>query len=126
MLARQRFDYFPRGVNEAWAEVTLHSDKSLAVEQNLMLSYVAPLYFFVSKDNSLLAQRVQQGLDAMLSNGRLDELFYNHPANAYSLRQLAKNKRRTFKLHNPQLPDETPIHIPHYWLSMEQYVQTSD
>ncbi|GAA5315865.1 MAG: transporter substrate-binding domain-containing protein [Candidatus Pelagadaptatus aseana] len=116
MLAGGRFDYFPRGANEAWVEAEAHREQHLAVEQNLILSYIAPVYFFVAPDNLALAQRIQSGLDKMHSDGSFDALFFNDPTHANTLKQLATHQRRVFKLENPLLPLLTPVDITHYWL----------
>lgn len=47
MLSVGRFDFFPRGINEAWQELALKKDTypNLAVEQNIALYYPYPVYF---------------------------------------------------------------------------------
>ena len=55
MLARGRFDYFPRALHEPWLEIK--DNDNFIVEKNLMLQYPAPLYFFVNKKNTELSQK---------------------------------------------------------------------
>lgn len=118
MLRGGRFDYFPRGVNEAWAELAAHADEGLMVESHLMLSYPAPLYFFVQTGNAALARRLEQGLEAMISDGSFDALFESHPSLIHYLKQADVRHRRVFKLHNPALPIQTPLDQPRYWLQV--------
>ena len=52
MLSLARFDYFPRGVNEILPELSTHQPKypDLAIEEDLLLHYPFPVYFFVAKN----------------------------------------------------------------------------
>lgn len=54
MLDKGRFDYFPRALHEPWVEIT--NRPQFVVEKNILLKYVAPMFFFVRKDNLLLQQ----------------------------------------------------------------------
>lgn len=115
MLAGERFDYFPRGVNEPWAEVTAHVDKNLEVEKTLILQYPAPIYFFVNKDNQALAKRIELGLRMAIEDGSFELIFRNHPANKEIFNLAEVSKRRIFKLENPYLPAKTPIDEDVLW-----------
>ncbi|MEH6346258.1 MAG: hypothetical protein V7785_14290, partial [Bermanella sp.] len=74
MLESDRFDYFPRGVNEPWSEVMQHQDKNLVVEKTLLIQYPAPIYFFFKKSNSALASRIEKGLWLAIEDGSFDKL----------------------------------------------------
>lgn len=115
MLARKRFDYFPRGVNEPWAEIKAHTNKGLEVEKNIILQYPAPIYFFVHKDNLLLAERIETGLRMAIEDGSFDLIFRNHPANKAIFKLADIPNRRIFKLDNPFLPSQTPIDDKVLW-----------
>lgn len=119
MLQHKRFDYFPRGVNEAWAEVKIHADKNLVVEKKLLLQYPAPIYFFVNKENKQLADRLERGLRIAIKDGSFAQLFKNHPANKEILQLTAIDKRRIFRLHNPFLPQATPLAEKALWYTPE-------
>jgi len=115
MLKYKRFDYFPRGVNEPWAEVKSHPNSKLMVEKTLLLHYPAPIYFFVNKNNTDLAHRLERGLRIALKDGSFNQVFRHHPANK-EIFELANIKTRTvFKLHNPLLPKETPLQEKALW-----------
>ena len=118
MLRGGRFDYFPRGVNEAWAELEAHPNEGLIVESTLMLSYPAPLYFFVRNGNEQQAQRIQTGLEAMIDDGSFDALFESHASLRNFLNQAKLRQRKVFTLHNPELPVETPLDQQRYWLQI--------
>ncbi len=49
MLDAKRFDYFPRGINEAWIEVEKYQNqyKNMTVAPNIALYYPYYVYFFV-------------------------------------------------------------------------------
>ncbi|UTA46414.1 transporter substrate-binding domain-containing protein [Simiduia sp. 21SJ11W-1] len=115
MLRGGRFDYFPRGVNEAWAELDAHPNEGLTVESTLLLSYPAPMYFFVRKGNEALAKRLEQGLELMIADGSLDALIESHPSLMQFVKKADVKSRKVFKLNNPDLPAETPLHQPKYW-----------
>ena len=115
MLQLRRFDYFPRGVNEAWAEVKAHPDKNLAVEKTLLLQYPAPIYFFVNKESKKLADRLERGLRIAIMDGSFEHLFKNHPANKEIFELTKIDKRKIFKLQNPYLPQATPFAEKALW-----------
>ncbi|OUR81716.1 hypothetical protein A9Q77_02035, partial [Marinomonas sp. 42_23_T18] len=104
MLKYKRFDYFPRGVNEPWAEVKAHQNSKLMVEKTLLLHYPAPIYFFVNKENANLAHRLERGLRIALKDGSFEQVFRHHPANREVFDLANIKTRKIFKLHNPLLP----------------------
>ena len=119
MLQMKRFDYFPRGVNEAWAELETHQNEGFMIEPKLSLYYLSPAYFFVNQDNQALATRIEKGLRLALKDGSFDRLFYTYLKgqgrgdNAFTLDKL---KRRTvLSLANPFLPPLTPINEKALW-----------
>jgi len=115
MLERQRFDYFPRGVSEAWSELKHNNNKGFMIEPSILLKYPAPIYFFVSKSNKMLGERIKQGLLLAISDGSFDELFYNFPAHKAIFNQANIEGRKHFELNNPYLTQETPIHNENLW-----------
>jgi len=115
MLKYKRFDYFPRGVNEPWAEVKAHPNSKLTVEKTLLLHYPAPIYFFVNKKNVNLAHRLERGLRIALKDGSFKQVFRHHPANREVFELANIKTRKVFKLHNPLLPIETPLEEKGLW-----------
>lgn len=99
MLAARRFDYMPRGVYEAWFEQRQHS--GLAIEQGLFLHYRVPFYFFTSRQNPALADRIERGLRAALADGSFDRLFRSIASFRRSLAEIHAGKRRVLELRLP-------------------------
>lgn len=101
MLAVKRFDYFPRGVAEAWAEVDARPRLGLTVDRFIVLHYPAAEYFFVTPRKPYLAEHIWQGLLRAQADGSFDRLFHAHfdPL----LRRARLSQRRVIELPNPML-----------------------
>ena len=106
MLQHKRFDFFPRGITEAWMELELRPNAGLKVEDNLLLVYKAPIYFFVHPSNEALATRLHRGLMLTMQDGSFDALFKSHHLPNIKDRHL-RNRRR-IEISNPYLPMATP------------------
>lgn len=119
MLAAQRFDYFPRGALEITEEQPLISAYGLTIEKTLLIYYPSVLYFFVSKDNVELAQRLEKGLAILQQQGEFDRLFYSHPAIVAALRAI--HNRRIITLVNHQFPEDAQQFPPEYFRAQNQY-----
>lgn len=113
MLRRGRFDYFPRGVTEAWEEAQLHAGQDLVVEQTLMLVYPTAIYYFVNPRNAGLANRIERGLRMALADGSFDRLFDRYYGRM--IEQTRMHERRVIRLSNPLLPPETPVSETKLW-----------
>jgi len=101
MLKAKRFDYMPRGVHEAWAEEQVYGKDGLMVEPTIFLHYRVPFYFFVSKDNKAMAERVERGLKLAQADGSFDKLLNGYPAFQRALGEIAARKRKVFELELP-------------------------
>lgn len=101
MLRAKRFDYMPRGVYEAANEQRANATERLAVEKTLFLHYHVPFYFFVSKENAALGQRVERGLRIALKDGSFDKLFNSIPAFRQAQAEIDRHQRRVFELTLP-------------------------
>lgn len=104
MLKKGRFDYFPRALHEPWLEII--NDSELIVEENLMLKYPAPIFFFVNHKNKHLQQRLEFGLAKLLNSGKFEHFFLNHPITAGILTKANVNNRIVFELSNPLLSEQ--------------------
>lgn len=119
MLKLGRCDYFPRGVNEVYAEL-LGADKSdLMAFDQLMLAYTFPMYFFVAKDNDVLAERITQGLELLVASGELQSFLEEHPATRHIFPLSRFKQSLIFELNNPLLPELTPIERHELWLPLK-------
>ncbi len=116
MLSGRRFDYFPRGINEAWIELsdkkTNYSD--LTVVPHIALYYPYPVYYFVNKKYPEIADRIERGLKISLMNGTFKKLFLQYHGDI--IRQADLRNRKLFMLINPTLPEGTPEPDTGWWL----------
>ncbi len=119
MLERGRFDYFPRGLNEPWAEVRARPDKGFMVEETLLIQYPAPIYFFVSLQNKTLANRIERGLKVAILDGSFDRIFKEHPISKEMFDSVNINKRRVFHIDNPYLTADTPLENSKLWYQVK-------
>lgn len=115
MLAAGRFDAFPRGLNEADRELAERKDRypQLAVEQSKALYFPYPVYFWVNKHDTALAQRIEQGLKLSLEDGSFRKLFETYHAKEIAM--LAKEHRQVIRVANPVLPAKTPEPDTSWW-----------
>lgn len=116
MLSAKRFDYFPRGINEIWQEVSTMKDSypNLAVEPKLALYYPYPVYFFVNKANEKLANRLERGLKIAIADGTFKALFLKY--HQAMIKQASLQDRRLFTLENPTLAKDTLKPDTSWWL----------
>lgn len=115
-----RFDAFPRGVHEPWAEVAKRPELELTVDTNLLFVYTSPYYLFVAPGRPDLANDIHQGLLMAIDDGSFDELFYSNPMVKTVVQNGNLAARRVFKLNNPQLPPRTPLDNPKLWVDVSK------
>ncbi len=113
MLAKHRFDYFPRSVIEIQNEQRTHAELRLEIDQHILLHYPTAFYFFVSPHRPKLAQMIRQGLEQAVSDGSFDTLFQQYHGD--KLRALKLDKRQIIHLANPLLPPDTPLARKNQW-----------
>ncbi len=115
MLSALRFDIFPRGIQEAYIEVAARPEFSITVEETLLLRYKAPIYFFVSRENVPLGNRIHIGLMKSIKDKSFDAIFNRHPDLEDILKSNNIKKRKVFDIKNPNLPELTPINNKALW-----------
>lgn len=115
MLDGGRFDAFPRGAHEPWSEMQRYPKLALDVEQNLLLSYTNPFYFFVNKSNTKLAADIERGLRIAIEDGSFNEYFLNDPTVKDVMAKANLNNRTLIRLENPGLPPKTPVDDKSLW-----------
>ncbi len=101
LLIRNYVDYFPRGVSEINGELHLYEDNGVIVEPNLALYYPNLMYFFVKKQNTALAQRLQLGLERAMKDGSFQRLLHQYLV-ANDVKHILAS-RRIIVLHNPDM-----------------------
>lgn len=121
MLDGERFDAFPRGVFEPFKEVGKFSKAHLAVEKKFMLVYKMPYYLFVSPNNKALAAELEKGLKAAIADGSFNKLFMSNPNVQEAIEKADMAHRKVFYLDNPQLPRQTPVDVPEYWVDIKTF-----
>lgn len=121
MLNGERFDYIPRGIHEIYDEIFLRERElqNLMVEPNLALYIPQPYYIFVSPKHPRIAERVAYGLEKMVAEGILQNMFDEHYARFIIRADLAN--RTIIKLGNKHLTTKTPIERNELWLNFEHY-----
>lgn len=117
MLQEGRFDYFPRGLPEPWREVVEEEARDITVEPTLLLHYYAPAYFFVSRTNPKLAERIERGFEMAIGDGSFQQLFDTHWYIQNTLKKADLKNRRVFRLTNPLLTPETPLKRKELWFT---------
>lgn len=115
MVEAGHVDYLLRSVAEAGVELRSLGVHGLIVDPKIVLHYVAPIYFFVKKDNTALAARLRRGLKKAIKDGSFEKLFRKEEATKLALDWLERGKHKIFQLKNPILPKDTPINNTAYW-----------
>ncbi|WP_016956494.1 transporter substrate-binding domain-containing protein [Catenovulum agarivorans] len=94
MLAKDRFDFFPRGVNEVLAEVQSrsHNYPNMVIEKTILLQTKLPVYYYVTPAEPDMAKDIEVGLDAIQKNGNFDLLFTKYFGQLQQELQLTKRK----------------------------------
>lgn len=115
MLAAGRFDAFTRGLNEAHRELEARQAQypELAVEETKALYFPFPVYFWVARDNTALARRIERGLQLALADGSFRRLFETY--HATEIARLAREKRQVIRLDNPILPAAAVAPDTRWW-----------
>lgn len=96
---------FPRAVTELYSETESRNISELAGESLLLIRYPAVMYFFVAKQDTLLAERLEYGLKAAMADGSFDQLFYGFAPHKAALKQAQLHRRKLMTLDNPLLPE---------------------
>jgi len=115
MLEAQRFDFFPRGINEAWQELETQENPGLIVEDHILLYYPSPIYFFVNNNNQMLANRIEEGLKRSIEDGSFNQLFYSYHVHKKMFQAGNIKQRQMILLHNPLLSPLTPLNNKQLW-----------
>jgi len=104
MLAANRFDAFPRGLNEARRELDERKQNypQLAIEKSKAFYFPYPVYFWVNKNNEALAKRIELGLNRSLADGSFRKLFESY--HATEITAIKREKRKVILLDNTILP----------------------
>lgn len=100
MLASGRFDYYSRGIHQVLPEIGAYADKGLVLERELLMRYENPVYFYVNKNNTLLAERLSLGLKIAMADGSFNKLFHQFENFTWAESILKRANRRVIPLSN--------------------------
>jgi hypothetical protein len=100
MLASNRFDYYSRGIHQVLPEISTYADKGVVLERELLLQYDNPVYFYLNKSNTQLAERLAAGLKIAMEDGSFDALFAQFENFTWAESVLKKGNRRVISLTN--------------------------
>ncbi|GLX79275.1 hypothetical protein tinsulaeT_26150 [Thalassotalea insulae] len=114
MLAKQRFDYFPRSILEVFRELNARENLDITIDNSVLIYYPTAYYFYVAHDNEQLAQDITTGLEQAIADGSFDAIFTKHFSQP--IEQISAIKRKVFFLNNPYLPEKTPLSRKELWL----------
>ena len=118
MLISHRFDFLPRGINEAYTELNKRYTQypDMIIEKSILLYYPLPQFFFVNKDNKKLANRIERGMNIMIQDGTFNEIFMKYNKNYINI--LKSTNRKIFKIENPFLPKDMPYDRKELWYDL--------
>lgn len=91
MLAKNRFDYLMRNIQEISSTNDLIDwfglERELEIFDKLLVYHAIPYYFFVAPDNHKVAERIEVGISRAKSDGSFDRVFnsFNANQNAFQL-----------------------------------------
>lgn len=103
MLKANRFELLMRSIYEVEPELSAYKKTmpELMIANDFGLYTYLPMYFFVSKHQALLAERLTYGLHKAHQDGQLNKLFESHFTDALKL--LRDKQRKTFFLTNTNI-----------------------
>lgn len=115
MLMLNRFDFFPRGINEAFVELADRQDKfqDMKVEDTIALYYPLPRVLATSKGNYKLADRIERGLRTIFDNGVHRRIWIKHNKKWVAMAQL--HKRNIMTLSNSYALPNLPYDQKKFW-----------
>lgn len=102
MVAANRFDFFPRGINEFLGEWYANKNiENLTYDQTFALYYPLPRFFYSHKNNKAGLARIKKGLEISYADGSLMELWRENYQQSIDFVKL--KERRVYKINNPTL-----------------------
>lgn len=104
MLAANRFDYISRGLHEIDNDIKMFYSFDLAIAEGVVLKYKTPVSysFFVTKNNTALAERLEAGLLLAEQDGSFKEAYESIASYKAGIDELNK-KRHVIELDNTSI-----------------------
>ena len=117
-------DMFPRSAMEIQEELSDESlSRGLVIEENLVVSYASPIFFFVGSDNHQLAGRIAQGLLILFETGRFQTLLTQQPGYQQSMSLL--EGRTVIEMENPLLSEQSRLALERFLPEFSQSLETA-
>uniref|UniRef100_UPI0030F435CB hypothetical protein n=1 Tax=Paraglaciecola sp. TaxID=1920173 RepID=UPI0030F435CB len=113
------YHYYPRSVLEAWSELEQYQYGGLMIDEGHLLIYPTAIYFFVDKNNTLLAERLTYGLQQAIADGSFEQHFKQFPQHIDALQKISSQTMQRHYIPNPILPDATPLQDKNLWFQFE-------
>jgi len=102
MVIGGRVDFFCRGANEILGEIEQFSNlKELTIDEQFLLVYPLPRFFYLNSKNKLAKERIALGLQRAYADGSLQALWKANFAPSLALVNLPQ--RKVIRLENPLL-----------------------
>ena len=115
MLMAGRFDFFPRGVNEAFEELEARSQTypDMRVEKTMAFYYPLPRVLATTKGNTEMAERIEAGLRRIFANGTHKKIWLKY--NKKWVEKADLSQRKIIRLENPDALPSLPYDQKIYW-----------
>lgn len=117
LLSMGRCDWFLRAIFEPYVELenfgALYPD--LAIEENWLVVYRYPMFFFVGPENERLARALETGFERSYADGSFLEFFERFDVNRLALERTRPEERRCVVVENPGLTEATRAIPEPYW-----------
>ena len=112
-----KIDYIPIQLCDAWNELDNISKKypDFTIDSKSGFYYPYPVYFYVNKENTVLSERIEKGLNELYIDGSLRELFLKHFSSL--IEKAEPGRRNYFILENPKLPPFAAIPETSWWFN---------
>lgn len=113
MVIGGRVDFFCRGVNEILGEMEQFSQlKELTIDEQFLLTYPLPRFFYLNGKNKLAKKRIELGLQRAYADGSLQALWKANFLPSLELVNLAQ--RKVIRLENPLLGNLEMSFVPDF------------
>ena len=115
MLNKQRFDYLPRAIYEAFDELNVRKAQieNVVIEPNIALYLPMVTYIYVSKTEPRLATRLKSGLEKLLVSGELKTILDKYYEE--DIKQADLKNRTIIEIPNPNFTDQSVLKENLYW-----------
>lgn len=119
MLLNDRFDFFPRGVNEIIGEFDQRKDKfpDLVIDDAVLLYTPLPVFVYVAPGKPELAKRLRDGLERMRADGSFDAMFMAE--HGPLIERLRLKDRKVLRIPNPAVANLEVLDRKEFWFSVD-------